>query len=479
MIIRRAISSAQAMQVLDLLLTCYVNESVDELTNMTVYEEAKLYTYVSTKLNETNAEELNLHTDVLDYIPYFCDYQNSPQGQEPNSKNDLSAEYILTVTGYVALIVGAVVLAIVSWGTCTMLSIALICFAVMMLFMLDAYLPGIADILNTLQAFIVNLGMSVLTWLGPLGWTILRAALLALIYIFYAILYCTITTMFLGLIGLLLLMNTLTEFDAIIELDSIKIQKDDYALTIGYYTNDIYIESFELLVPTIVFYIKKNPTFEIPFNFFTYEMELMSENFLIALFNNTGEGHGNTLDLTQFFAGLGFFTAFIGSGMGLFGTVSNSFSFKNPKDISVFLASLVAYIGSTSIFLGSIYQNEPSSDLQAGLFWGAIISFIIIAIFMKKSYSLSPKKSVIATVIGLFIAYLSLYLAIREIDKPEEAFFIECIQFGLGFITLILGNIAVRNIKEKGIRNLVSAFFLGISAFIFIYCGVLLFKGSN
>jgi hypothetical protein len=391
-IIRRAISSAQTMQVLDLLLTCYVNESVDELTNMTIYEEAELYTYVSTKLNGTNAETLNFHTDVLDYIPYFCDYQNNPQGQEPNSKNDLSAEYILTVTGYVALIVGAVVLAIVSWGTCTMLSIALICFAVMMLFMLDAYLPGIADILNNLQAFIVNLGMTVLTWLGPLGWTILRVALLVLIWKEFAFTLAIIAIGFSAILSLVLLLSNLLNLEATYNNTLIKLQKEEISTDIGYKTKMIYCSFLESEIPSVCIFLSKGSAlFEIPFNnmgigkSLTFP-ELKEDDDFFNKAWETNETLSISIEeyLTPLLAGMGAMMALSGSIMGILGSVCNQD--KTEYDKAKIIASCGLAGFGLYLFINAIINNGFDLFLSVGMGLGFLIafSFAFAAMFSNK-----------------------------------------------------------------------------------------------
>ena len=94
---------------------------------------------------------------------------------------------------------------------------------------------------------------------------------------------------------------------------------------------------------------------------------------------------------------------------------------------------------------------------------------------MKFSLSLSGKASTILSVLGILVSFFSLLLSIREIAYPEEASVIERIQFRFGFITLLLGNIAVRSIKDKTLRNLVSTVYLIYSLAVMIMMAVVLF----
>ncbi|MFX0024715.1 MAG: hypothetical protein ACFE9S_20575, partial [Candidatus Hermodarchaeota archaeon] len=76
-IIRFDISSADGMEILDLLLTCLVNETTNET--------AVVYSYVSTKLNNTPAVMMNLPISVLQYVPWFYNFSDSQMGEKPKT----------------------------------------------------------------------------------------------------------------------------------------------------------------------------------------------------------------------------------------------------------------------------------------------------------------------------------------------------------------------------------------------------------
>ncbi|MFX1481492.1 MAG: hypothetical protein ACFFCI_25720 [Promethearchaeota archaeon] len=79
-IIRFDISSEDAMEVLNLLLECLVNETTNET--------AIVYSYVSKKENGTAAVMMNLPFSVLGLIPWYCDFENSPMGSKPETFED-------------------------------------------------------------------------------------------------------------------------------------------------------------------------------------------------------------------------------------------------------------------------------------------------------------------------------------------------------------------------------------------------------
>ena len=85
--VRFDISYEDAEEIFDLILTCVVNETLDE-NNNTIAVNATLYTYVSTKLNGTSAVMLNLPDAALGYVPWFCQNESSELGGKPLTKSD-------------------------------------------------------------------------------------------------------------------------------------------------------------------------------------------------------------------------------------------------------------------------------------------------------------------------------------------------------------------------------------------------------
>ncbi|MFX0132203.1 MAG: PKD domain-containing protein [Candidatus Hodarchaeota archaeon] len=365
-IIRRAISSAQAMDVLDLLLTCYVNESIDEATNQTVYEEAKLYTYVSTKINGTKAVKMNLHVDVLGFIPYFSNYKNSEQGQEPDNRSKYTAEFILVVTSIISAIVVCAVLAIYSGGMTALVMIGLIC---LLIYMLDAYLPGIAEILNTITAVLIELVMTVLSWLGPLGWLILRAVVLAMIWALFAISLIVVNIVFVSIYSVFYALNYLYNFD--LELSSNKIViTGDINMTYGYDITMEYSKFLNFDIPKIEAYFDSD---KIQFEFkFGLDLDFIGfSKFPKDIINTTMEDW------------LAFLTS-VGSAMGLCGGGFNAIAVTAHlinTDYGVsFSASTLLWIVILIYSVNDIMSNLKNPDLRNPTALGLGIGCIIAAI---------------------------------------------------------------------------------------------------
>ena len=146
--IRYNINAADAMTVLDLLITVIVNNTTEE--------EVVLYKYQSTKENNTSPILMNLHKDVLGFIPWVANFKNSDQGSEPADFLEFWAQV------FVGAVMAVVYLVI-------MIGVA------------------IAQFFIAIVRFVAAVFMEVLSFLGPLLWLIIRAILLIFVYILLAI----------------------------------------------------------------------------------------------------------------------------------------------------------------------------------------------------------------------------------------------------------------------------------------------------
>ncbi|MEJ2249579.1 MAG: PKD domain-containing protein, partial [Candidatus Lokiarchaeota archaeon] len=80
--VRFNINARQAMEILDLLTTCGVNETEDE-PGEHVLKTKVLYRYCSTKINGTTANLLNLPNSAMGFVPWFCPYESAEMGPKP------------------------------------------------------------------------------------------------------------------------------------------------------------------------------------------------------------------------------------------------------------------------------------------------------------------------------------------------------------------------------------------------------------
>jgi hypothetical protein len=146
--VRFDISSEDAMDVLNLLLTCLINET----TNQTGVAN----NYVSEKLNNTSAALMNLPNSVLGYVLWLCNYENSNQGRTPHNYGDWIIEKLYSIVNFVVGIFVAV------W-------------------------TALESIWESVKNYVENVLMDQLQWLAYMLWILIRAAVLILIYVILAV----------------------------------------------------------------------------------------------------------------------------------------------------------------------------------------------------------------------------------------------------------------------------------------------------
>jgi hypothetical protein len=214
-IIRFDISSQDAMEILDLLLTCLVNETTNET--------AKTYSYVSTKHNGTTATMMNLPHSVLNLISWFCNFSNSDQGSKPKGFKDW---VLAPLKALGAAIIGV----FITIG---------MAFVELFTIMID---------------FFATILMDILPILGYILWLIIRVLLLIFIWIMFVItlLFLTIA---IGVIALIYLpIVLLVDGEMQYTINSVKVVLPEFSLSIGYQINIEYHSYFEIWVPFLNIY---------------------------------------------------------------------------------------------------------------------------------------------------------------------------------------------------------------------------------
>jgi hypothetical protein len=233
-IIRFDISSQDAMEILDLLLTCLVNETTNET--------AKTYSYVSTKQNGTTAVMMNLPHSVLGLISWFCNFSDSDQGSKPKGFKDW---LLAPLEALANAIIGVVV----------MIGMAFV------------------ELWNIITDFFVSIFLDILPILAYILWLIIRVLILVFAWIILIIALMIVIMEFMIMVGMILTLSIFIEIQLDIKLNKVAIE-GDIEFIFGYNINTIHNEFFKLNIPTLEVYFESDNismTFEL--NIFLINIE--------------------------------------------------------------------------------------------------------------------------------------------------------------------------------------------------------------
>jgi len=159
----------QAMEILNMILTCVINDTTNET--------AACYEHYSTKLNSTKASMMNLPVATMAAIGWDCRYESSEEGPDPTPSGGWDPQTWLFVFGILFL-------TIISFGTVILvMAIALI----------------VTESADAIAEAIQKAMMAIISFLAHLVWLAIRAALLVFAYIMLAIELLFISTMVLGM----------------------------------------------------------------------------------------------------------------------------------------------------------------------------------------------------------------------------------------------------------------------------------------
>ncbi|MFW9879447.1 MAG: hypothetical protein ACFFG0_40740, partial [Candidatus Thorarchaeota archaeon] len=235
--IRFDISSEDAMEILNLLLTCLVNETTNET--------AITYSYVSTKENGTSAAKMNLHISVLGYIPWFCNFTDSPQGSKPKDFEDWF------------------------WSSLKALGEAIFGF-VMTIVMV------IIEIVKLIINLVAKIFMEMLPILAYILWLIIRVVILILTWICFVV-TLLILTLVLALIAVIVLPFTLLFGSGIqYTVNTVGASFSNFTFKMGYTIHLEFQEFFKISIPFLVFYFYLGDT-----QIFNVTIKFWPPNFII------------------------------------------------------------------------------------------------------------------------------------------------------------------------------------------------------
>ncbi|MHA1932153.1 MAG: hypothetical protein ACW96X_06410, partial [Promethearchaeota archaeon] len=228
--IRYDLTPSEAMQILNSLLICAVNQSLDE-NNITITEIVEIYGYLSTKLDDVPAVALNLPKGLMTLIPWFSGAENSPFGRTPDQFNLLGM-----------LVVGLIFLALPMAG----------------MFQSIIFVAGVFS--TIFDKFAIDIGLCFLTFLGKLLWILIRVALIIISYILLGLELLTTSLIFVSIGLILSSFNTLSckwGLDFAIPYSEnktiafIDLTMSDYNISIEAYIEWIYWEFFDIYFPLL------------------------------------------------------------------------------------------------------------------------------------------------------------------------------------------------------------------------------------
>ncbi|MFX0024698.1 MAG: hypothetical protein ACFE9S_20490, partial [Candidatus Hermodarchaeota archaeon] len=194
-IIRFDISSADGMEILNLLLTCLVNETTNET--------AVVYSYVSTKLNDTSAVMMNLPISVLQYVPWFCNFSDSLMGAKPETFGDW---FWKSLNKLVNLIIGVII----------------------------AIAMAIVELVKLIVDFFIFILMDVLPILGYILWLIIRVAILIFIWISFIFVVFVLTLSILMFTLILIPIALIFNANMVYTINNVRVIFPDVSFSVGY-----------------------------------------------------------------------------------------------------------------------------------------------------------------------------------------------------------------------------------------------------
>ena len=145
-IYRFNINANEAMQILTMIITVIENDTV----------EVERFGYFSTKENDVSSVMMNLHGSVLRYIPWYCNFKNSEQGEEPKNFLEFWAEAFVGTILSIGFFFYMIGMTIVQFFT------------------------------QVIEAVLGEILMEILSFLALMLWLIIRAVLLIVFYILLA-----------------------------------------------------------------------------------------------------------------------------------------------------------------------------------------------------------------------------------------------------------------------------------------------------
>lgn len=439
--IRFDISGEEAMVVLNMLLTCLVNDTTNET--------AIAYKYVSTKQNGTESVLMNLPITALGYIPWLCNYENSVQGRTPHEFGDWLIEKLKAIVNFVVAIFVAI------WSS----------------------------IISIWQAVIEYIGkvlMSAIQWIAYMMWLLIRAIIFIVMWILFAITFVLILFAFLALYALVTVFVDFLELSITYEYNRIIIEKDEFQIILGYTLESHYIEYFDLEVPTMFIYFEKgNTTIGTAFNFFSglnmpefnlsedfYEVSSSSQK---KSSNLRASSTDSNQQYSDFLNGMATMLAIFGVFMSIFGLAAILTS-NDVQKVVIWVFIITVMVISLRLFFANLLLSGGLSDnFMVGASIGSFIAALAVSMAAGKILPYTGFLEKIPATFTVLYATFTFYWKLVGGFIPDLWSIFSGAAVIFGIFTVILGVIAIKKIPSETLRDIFALSFFFIEFAISLY----------
>ncbi|MBN1214778.1 MAG: PKD domain-containing protein [Candidatus Lokiarchaeota archaeon] len=424
-IIQKNLSAEDAEMILNWLLEVLINETTDET--------AFLNSFISTKLNNIEIEQMNVNIDILKITPSLGTFENSPEGEKPIG--DWGTAILKTLQNYISMII----------------SLA----------------QSIIELIEFIVDAIVNsILMAVLSFLGDLIWLLIRAAILILVWILFVFTLIGFGITFLAMIPFMLIISGIIGAELIIKANSLKLIKEDTNIELSYNIIFDYIDFFDIYIPTLKISVTFNDLiYEAKINFFSTFNPKMPMEFIPDDYNKPDSANtlntlivqnnlentekiktsSDSLNLFSALAYTGFFAAMsmIGAVMSIHAAITNGLSKTKHWELLAFGITITAFVTSIGLLICTLMATtDRFSSFVWGLAWGFLLSFFeIVFIFGLGGAANIPKAvGIFGTVVAAIniIANISLFLGFDIMAIP--ATIIDIMAVALGCFSILAVN---------------------------------------
>jgi len=390
MFIRFEVTRKEAVEILNLLRTCIINATTNET--------AIKYKFASTKQNGFSANLMNMPLDVLGFVPWKIEFQNSAQGDQPRDFWQTLADHIVAVGEFIAGIFIAI------W-------------------------EGILSIVDAIVAFAGPLLLELIEFLSYILWCLIRAALLIFVWIMFSITLLFLTMANSAIALAFVPIVALFEAQMIFSINSVKVEMPGFSFSTGY---DVFIdnyEAFDIPVPYINcwFYLGTSKLIDLTIKFWPPGFEFNSVNTTYKVEESMSSVGGLYLE---------------------FQDLIFSYSYDNVCKVDSLNTSLKTSNGLNLYKFGITSTNFIKGLFSSLEWWTISIPFATVALSLPSDVPASAVGKYIAVIIA-FTAYIVGFIAeffIADMNDNYEKFWYF---LGAGMMSIITGIKFYNEGKEK------------------------------